>query len=135
MTYTDAHHFESVKDLRTTLVELLAPELGTFANGLASIWVEDEDCPPSTDGVLCVIAPYTAVQSSQILLNHGVLDIVEWVVTLRSFGTKQQFRSAIDKMRRRFPIRLEVILPYKEGVRMQASFRIKDAHIGDTRLY
>ena len=47
--------YQTVRQLRNDLEELLATELGTFPNGLPSIWVEDRQARIVSGGVSVII--------------------------------------------------------------------------------
>ena len=128
-------HIHTTSELRSAIADLLKEELGTFANGLPSIWVE----PPSTPkgnvsgGVEVSISRFKNVSSSSLLLNNQQLNSYEWIVVVklgdRSTEGYSKFNSAIEKMRRYFPRRRETISPYSEEDNMIATFRLSELEV------
>lgn len=116
--------YQSVRQLRDDLEELLAPELGTFPNGLPAIWVEDQEARVVSGGVSVIIQEDLSATKSQVRCNYQSDMSGEWIVVVRSFGTRQQFRSAKEKIRLLPQNFRETSLPFKEGVIPQSTFRI-----------
>lgn len=90
----------TVKDLRDQIATLLAPELGTFSNGVAAIYVEEPVVPGnlSPTGLQCIIDRYSQPVTGSLY---------RWTVTLTQFDKSPagmvKLDSAIAKLRYRFP--------------------------------
>ncbi|MBO3463672.1 hypothetical protein G7B40_040370 [Aetokthonos hydrillicola Thurmond2011] len=128
-------HIHTTAELRSAIADLLAAELGTFANNQPAIWVE----PPSTPkggvsgGVEVSISRFKNVSSSSLLLNNQQEQRYEWIVVLKlsdrtSIGFTK-FSNAIEKMRRYFPRRRETISPYSEEDNLIATFRLSELEV------
>ncbi|NWF61923.1 MAG: hypothetical protein HXY43_22390 [Fischerella sp.] len=128
-------HIHTAPELRSTIADLLAEELGTFANNQPAIWVE----PPSTPkggvsgGVEVSIYRFKNVSSSSLLLNNQQEHRYEWIVAIKlSDRTPEgftKFSNAIEKMRRYFPRRRETISPYSEEENLIATFRLSELEV------
>lgn len=127
-------------DLNRQLRSLLTNQLGTFADGKQAIHVEPPQAPPIGVGVHCYI------QRQCVQLTN---DTYQWRVDLVLHGgtgatpaTKavhetnlQKFDQAIALMRQKFPMRREVILPYREDLPPQMTFQIVvSQYLNDQRV-
>ncbi|OKH14856.1 hypothetical protein NIES592_08235 [Fischerella major NIES-592] len=128
-------HIHTAPELRQAIADLLANELGLFANNQPAIWVE----PPSTPkggvsgGVEVSINRFKNVSSSSLLLNNQQEQRYEWIVAIK-LGDRTpegftKFNSAIEKMRRYFPRRRETISPYSEEENLIATFRLSELEV------
>lgn len=117
--------YQTVRELRDDLAELLATELGKFPNNLPAIWVEDRQSRTVSDGVAVIIQDDFVPFTTRARMGHQSDTSGEWVVVLRSFGTEEQFRTAKEKMRVLPHSMRETPLPYREGVVRQVTFRIQ----------
>jgi hypothetical protein len=128
-------HIHTTAELRLALADLLAAELGTFANSQPAIWVE----PPSTPkggvsgGVEVSISRFKNVSSSSLMLNNQQEQRYEWIVAIK-LGDRtpegySKFNSAIEKVRRYFPRRRETISPYSEEDNLIATFRLSELEV------
>jgi hypothetical protein len=130
-------HIHTAPELRSAIADLLASELGTFANNQPAIWVE----PPSTPkggvsgGVEVSISRFKNVSSSFLLLNNQQEQRYEWIVVVK-LGDRtpeaegySKFSNAIEKMRRYFPRRRETISPYSEEENLIATFRLSELEV------
>jgi hypothetical protein len=128
-------HIHTTAQLRSAIADLLAPELGAFANSQPAIWVE----PPSTPkggvsgGVEVSIYRFKNISSSSLLLNNQQEHRYEWIVAVklgdRTPEAYSKFNSAIEKMRRYFPRRRETISPYSEEENLIATFRLSELEV------
>jgi len=125
-------------ELRAAIADLLSEELGQFANGQPSIWVEPSSTPKGTinGGLEVSISRFENISSSQLLFNSQQFERYEWLVVVKTIGDRTQqeyskFTSAINKMRLYFPRRRETISPYDEFQIMQASFRLSEVRINN----
>ncbi|PMB03569.1 hypothetical protein CEN49_22875 [Fischerella thermalis CCMEE 5273] len=128
-------HIHTAPELRSAIADLLAEELGTFANNQPAIWVE----PPSTPkggvsgGVEVSIYRFKNVSSSSLLLNNQQEHRYEWIVAIklsdRTPESFTKFSNAIEKMRRYFPRRRETISPYSEEENLIATFRLSELEV------
>lgn len=116
--------YQSARQLRDDLEELLTPELGTFPNGLPAIWVEDRQARSVSGGVVVILQPDLEAAQTRGKFNHQTSTSGEWVVVVRSFGTEERFRIAKEKIRCLPQNFRETSLPFKEGVVPQTTFRI-----------
>lgn len=108
----------SITDLSSYLRSQLSPYLGTFNDGLKSVWVEPPQSPIAGNGVHV----YIDREPKQVTGFQ-----YKWNVTLILYGdltpaSLEKFDGAIATMRRLFPRRTEAIAPYQEGYLPQANF-------------
>lgn len=128
-------HIHTTAELRQVLADLLAPELGTFANNQPAIWVEPPTTPKggASGGVEVSINRFKNVSSSSLLLNNQQEQRYEWIVAVK-MGDRtpegySKFNSAIEKIRRYFPRRRETLSPYSEEENLIATFRLGELEV------
>lgn len=113
-------------DLITLLRSRLASYLGTFADGRQAIWVE----PPQSPKVGTGLHVFIERHYTQLSNEYG-----QWRVTFVLHGDRaaddiayeanlQKFDGAIQEMRRTFPKRREVAIPFREDLPPQVSFLV-----------
>lgn len=128
-------NIHTAAELRQAIANLLADELGTFANNQPAIWVEPPSTPKSgvSGGVEVSISRFKNVSSSSLLLNNQQEQRYEWIVAIKQGDRTPEgfskFSNAIEKMRRYFPRRRETISPYSEEENMIATFRLSELEV------
>jgi hypothetical protein len=134
-------YYPQVLPLRKKLEAILTPYLGTYGTKIKAIWVEPPSTPkePVTGGLECVIGRYKNTLSTDLLLNSQSMDIVEWMITLKTNERTPEiytkFDTAIEIMRLNFPYRRETINNFTEYETLLATFRIPDNIVFNTRVY
>ncbi|MBN3993857.1 MAG: hypothetical protein HWQ36_26085 [Nostoc sp. NMS2] len=128
-------HIHTTAELRQVLADLLALELGTFANNQPAIWVEPPSTPKggASGGVEVSISRFKNISSSSLLLNNQQEHRYEWIVAVkldeRTSEGYNKFSSAIEKIRRYFPRRRETVSPYSEDENLIATFRLGELEV------
>lgn len=122
----------TVLELRNILTDLLAPELGQFAGGMPSIWVEPPAAPVGniTGGIECIISRHKQLLRSESLSSNQIYQNYDLVVTLVQFDLSEsgskKLDSAISKMRSSFPNHRERSLLYMDDAYPQVTFLINE---------
>ncbi len=126
--------------LNKLLRSLLAAQLGTFVDGKLAIWVEAPQAPPVGTGVHVYIARhYAQITNSTYtwrvdLVLHGGQGATPQSKAVYE-ANLQKFDQAIELIRQKFPMRREVIPPYREDLPPQATFQlVVTQYINDQRL-
>ncbi|MBN3946751.1 MAG: hypothetical protein HWQ38_09740 [Nostoc sp. NMS7] len=131
-------HIHTTAELRSAIADLLAAELGTFANNQPAIWVEPPSTPKggASGGVEVSIYRFKNVSSSSMLLNNQQEQRYEWIVAVklgdRTPSDYSKFSSAIEKIRCYFPRRRETVSPYTEEENLIATFRLSELEVLNT---
>lgn len=110
---------DHAKELEKTIRELLVAELGEFAPGKPAVAIEPPIAPNTGNGL------YASISRQPNKLSQS---LSKWDVTLRQYDRTElgwrKFDGAIAKMRKRFPLSSETILPFAEDRFSQATFSI-----------
>jgi len=131
----------TVAELRQAIADLLAEELGKYSNGQPAIWVEPPASPKGIveGGLEVSILKMENILSSVLLLNNQQEERYEWIVTIKtterlSLDEYSKFSSAVNKMRRFFPRRREIIAPFTEDQDLTATFRLSELRVVNSYL-
>jgi len=117
----------NVSELNARLRVLLLPELGTYINGTASIWVYGSNSlPPSvSNGMECLIRqiPLGYARSSSSGQKYKPQ---EWEIILKNYKKDNNIDKAIRNIEQSFPVSEVVHMPFTTETIEQARIRIKD---------
>lgn len=103
------------------LRNLLANEVGSFANGYPAVWVEPPQMPAGGKGLHVSIGRH-----SQRIANNLYQHRVSLVQFDRSDTGLLKLDHAIEKVRACFPLCREVMLPFQENTYPQCNFYISE---------
>lgn len=105
---------------------LLSTELGTFRNGMTSIWVEPPQIPQMGAGLQCAISRYPRTLTQVPIVSGQANQLLQWSVSLTQFdlsiGGLAKLDSACAKIRSRFPRFTERPSPFVEGDFVRTNF-------------
>jgi hypothetical protein len=127
MTYP---YIESVAELQRKLRDLLNEQLGVFANGKKSIFVEPPSAPKGsiTGGVQCIITRYRNVSTVDNFGGGDGGENFEWIVSITAIDTSdaglKKFDDAIAVMRENFPLRRETIMHWNDLAYPMVTYRL-----------
>jgi len=95
----------NVAELKTQLQDLLLPELGSYTNGLKSVWVygSAQDPPSVSNGLECLIrqVPSGAARGSSAGQRFKPQ---EWEVVLKNFKRDSNLVKALRKIEVRYVV-------------------------------
>lgn len=107
------------EQIEATLRTLLKEELGEFRAGMPAIQIEPPQMPNSGSGLHVSIARQPTKISQTVC---------RWKITLRQHDRSElgwkKFDNAVQKMRDRFPLSTEVIMPFEADKFTQAVFQV-----------
>ena len=119
-----------IEELRSLLLELLANEVGTIEGTMkkAVLIERPVEAPANVRGIRCLIQRVPNVLTSMPTGSHGRSMTCEWIVTLTQFDVSekglQRFDLAVAKMRSRFPVSRDSVLPNSEKAFPQVRFKL-----------
>jgi hypothetical protein len=116
---TQLPYSNTVPDLLQLVKNVLSGELGQFQNGVTAVWVEPPEAPKAGTGIHVYISRFTQQLSSKTY---------QWSIRIVQLDTSLEGLNVLDRaianMRRQFPNRREVILPYADNRFPGANFYI-----------
>lgn len=116
-----------VADLRRILTALLATELGTYTNGLPSIWVygSSSQPPSASNGLECLIKETPDV-AAKVTSAGSKYKPQQWEILLRNWVKNSNLPAAIAKIERRFPVLRYTHIPATSDILEQSRIVIFD---------
>lgn len=116
-----------VADLRKILTTLLAAELGTYTNGLPSVWVygSSSQPPSASNGLECLIkeTPDFAAKTTSAGSKYKPQ---QWEILLRNWAKNSSLPAAIAKIEQRLMVLRYTHIPATSDVLEQSRIVIFD---------
>ncbi|MFM6004530.1 MAG: hypothetical protein ACKPA7_13280 [Sphaerospermopsis kisseleviana] len=114
-------------DLRRILTTLLSTELGTYTNGVPSVWVygSSSQPPSSSNGLECLIKETPDVAACPTSAGTKYKPQL-WEVTLRNWTRTSNLAIALTKIEKRFIVRRYTHLPAASDTLEQSRIFIFD---------
>lgn len=116
-----------VADLRRILTNLLSTELGTYTNGIPSVWVygSSSQPPSSSNGLECLIKETPDTSAYPTSAGYKYKPQL-WEITLRNWVKNSNLPIAISKIERRFIVSRYTHLPASSDTLEQSRIIIFD---------
>jgi len=116
-----------VSDLRKRLSALLTTELGTYTNGLPSIWVygSSSQPPSASNGLECLIKEVPGV-AAKVVSSGSKYKPQQWEILLRNWTKNSNLPIALNKIETRFIVLRYTHIPATSDVLEQARIFIFD---------